>query len=523
MKYHELCSWVSTFTGGLPLFVKNSVVLTKDFYNQDAGLLCRYLESQQQIAPTVQEAILSRVIDNISKISKNTFIILSLSDIPITLDETSSLLIKSLGINTTQATESIRELVKIGVIQQLKNGSLVIHDAFRLLAIQNQHELPEETLKNALINLRDMLKEYIEKTHDPGRLSLYIRLLPLTGGIKTLIDIAGSEFFVEFGFAKEMRSVIEIAIKKGDLSVDDLFWALDALSFWDLQENYLPLIEPRLQQMEKLLPTINNNTRAHQTLLLKKLELAGKKNNLTRLRQLFYEALKYQEDKEYWRIMRYSYARMLFDLERYSETETKVWALINDYYQFFDLSVEDIVGKNHSEIREKLPAGVGSEELKHLADCLDLYAQARNAQNKKSGLARLHAVRFYEMSGAVSSLVRVGQDAVDELLNLIRDAQGARQFMESDLLPNIQRYRLFDYLIQVRSQYAVVLAYCGDIEKANKEITQLEAFVDTLQGDRLLEFKTQKHMIAEIARGNIKLGYRSQRSGGSPVLGYRNG
>jgi hypothetical protein len=208
---------------------------------------------------------------------------------------------------------------------------------------------------------------------------------------------------------------------------------------------------------------------------------------------------------------------MLFDLERYSETESKVWALVNDYYQLFALSAEDVVGKNHSEIREKLPAGVRLEELKHLADCLDLYAQARNAQNKESGLARLHAVKFFEISGAVSSVVRVGQDAVDELLNLTHDAQGARQFMENDLLPTIQRYRLFDYLIQVRSQYAVVLAYCGNIEKANKEISQLDAFVDTLQGDKLLEFKTQKHMIAEIAKGNIKLGYRRQLSGSSPV------
>jgi hypothetical protein len=63
-----------------------------------------------------------------------------------------------------------------------------------------------------------------------------LRLLPITGEIASLIDLAGSEFFIELGFEKEFRLVLEKASSNEEFTSVDRFWAMDALAFWDLQK-----------------------------------------------------------------------------------------------------------------------------------------------------------------------------------------------------------------------------------------------------------------------------------------------
>jgi hypothetical protein len=110
---------------------------------------------------------------------------------------------------------------------------------------------------------------------------------------------------------------------------------------------------------------------------------------------------------------------------------------------------------------------------------LDLRARALNHMGLQSGLCRLHAMKFYQIAHVPMSLMKVGQDVVDEFIRMLGDPWVARRVIETMLLPIVQEYRLVDYVVPVRAQYAVILAYCGEIEPARRLIRELEAFAVT--------------------------------------------
>jgi hypothetical protein len=51
----------------------------------------------------------------------------------------------------------------------------------------------------------------------------------------------------------------------------------------------------------------------------------------------------------------------------------------------------------------------------------------------------------------------------------------------------------------VRAQYAVVLAWCGDIDSARSEMARLESY--QLPGEGMVELANQRSLIERIARG----------------------
>ncbi len=97
-----------------------------------------------------------------------------------------------------------------------------------------------------------------------------------------------------------------------------------------------------------------------------------------------------------------------------------------------------------------------ADDLKHLADTLDLHAMALNRMGTFSGLSRIHAMKFYSMANALDSFVRVGQDLADEFLSRF-DYDGALDVFERNLLPAIRSKNLMGHVIPVRSHYAVAL------------------------------------------------------------------
>jgi phage gp36-like protein len=235
--------------------------------------------------------------------------------------------------------------------------------------------------------------------------------------------------------------------------------------------------------------------------------LSSKQGNLKTAKEIFSEVYKSFDKEEYRRILRYNYAVILYDVGSFSEAAEEAYKLAMEYYEVLNLSPEDVFATNVEEVLAKITdIAEQQDDLKHLADSLDLYAKACNAQGKNSGLARLHAHKFYVVANAVQSAVRVGQDVVDEQLSLLHDADAARHFMEDALLPVIQAYKLFDYLVPVRAQYAVVLAYCGEMDKANAQMRSLAPFIDALPDDRQKEFENQRQLIQKISRGAVRLG-----------------
>lgn len=111
-------------------------------------------------------------------------------------------------------------------------------------------------------------------------------------------------------------------------------------------------------------------------------------------------------------------------------------------------------------------------------------------------MARIHAMKFYDLAGAIDSLVRVGQDAADDFV-FQRDYEGAREFLEQHVLPPVLEHKLLGRIVGVRSQYAVVLAYCGEVDAAEREMARLDPYAGGFTEQQRMEIDGQKVLIAE--------------------------
>jgi len=72
--------------------------------------------------------------------------------------------------------------------------------------------------------------------------------------------------------------------------------------------------------------------------------------------------------------------------------------------------------------------------------------------------------------------------------------------METIVLPQLRQWKLADYLITVRSHYAVVLAYCGRFSEAEAEMARLEPYKAGLPPLVQRELKSQRELIARLRR-----------------------
>ena len=179
------------------------------------------------------------------------------------------------------------------------------------------------------------------------------------------------------------------------------------------------------------------------------------------------------EDAEHRRILVYDCGVALFHARRYSEAAKIAMSVAEEYLTELGLG-GGLASENLPEIWNGIKKTESTQsDLKRLADCLDLYAMSSDRLEKVSFPARLHAHKFYILAGAYRSAIRVGQDCADELLSLSNDPLEARGFIEQSLLPAVGQFKLMDYVVPVRSQYAVIIAYCGDNALARKEISKL--------------------------------------------------
>jgi len=156
------------------------------------------------------------------------------------------------------------------------------------------------------------------------------------------------------------------------------------------------------------------------------------------------------------------------------------------------------MGKNPDALWKviKRPPDV-HEHIKHLADALEVYAKAREDQGLPAPFQRIHAMKFFQMVGGYESVVRVGQDLADVFVG-IKDFEGAKEVMEQHVLPVVAQAGLMARMVQVRSQYAVILAWCGDYRGAIAELRRLDPYLEGLEEDQRLEVEGQTALIASI-------------------------
>lgn len=484
-------------TAGLPLYVQNAAWVTKDAYGGDARRFCVDVVHQLHLVELGQEAILARTLDRLSRETAVAASLLSIADVPLSRDEVLTLLVPTIGSPPTTAA-ALRELARHGLTQTTYGGYLKLHDAFRSLAGGRLDALDDRTVALARERLRDLLVESLPL--DPGRFRLWLRLLGQTGQTKTLIDLAGEDMFHEIGVPAELHAQLEAAAESVDMPAQERFWALDALVLWDSQVGEWENAAERVSRMAELAGHSDLDRNALISLYMKQMVLAGTVADRDALEDAFVRGMADAgADAMLQRLLRYNRAQALYAAGEFDDVVEAATDLMRDYYAQLALDPVSTLGVSPRDVIELVKDRSGwADDLKRLADVLRLYALGQLRLGRRSGFAGIHALKFYVASSSWRSALQVGQDVADELIEW-GDAVGARMLMEQQVLPILREFGFSDLLVPVRSHYAVILAYCGDIAAARAEMNALDPYeVDTQQA---AERQAQRALIEEVATG----------------------
>jgi tetratricopeptide (TPR) repeat protein len=356
------------------------------------------------------------------------------------------------------------------------------------------------------------------------KLSLYLRMVAAVGDIKTLVQMATDELFHELGVQPEIMNFLDKAATSAATEPEDRFWALDGLVFADVKHGNYEKASERQEAMARLIADHGLGVDERLALSMKRMNLLAEKGDadgvlasISEISELLPETRKHQ------RIFRYNAAHALFSLQRYEAAIAETSELIQEYYDVLGIGPEDVLGRNPDKIRPHLKTTPDlPDHLKHLADCLDLHAHAMNAAGHVAPFARIHAMKFYEMANAADSLIRVGQDLVDEFVGR-NDFVGAREIIETNLLPNVLRLKMLSRIIPVRSQYAVVLAFCGAFDAAEAEMERLAPYEAGLDEKGQWKLRNQRKAIAELRQNGPPPQWMPSRSRTATIPGQKIG
>ena len=509
---------VLRLTGGLPLFVRDAALLMEKYYENNAARLCDDLEGATNATTTGQEVILGQVAHRLSKSAQDVLALLALSELPLSQNETITIIGDTLGTEPAEGAVLLRELSAWGITQRFGDGSLRVHDAFSILAYQFRAAISQETLLAG----RRSLARVLRSSFKPGkyeRLVMFLKLAPLIGETEAVVDIVSGlgEHLQELGKAADLLRIVDEAADDPTISPSDRFWAADAALFWTLDGYSVKDVDRRVAKLKATFAALDNPAdHVRSAFLLKQLLIAGRHGRLPDVYRIYRDLRTLTDgDGTLDRIVRYDYASELYRCDATKAAYYVLAGLVGDYFHAVGLSPGNLFMKNPSEIAELLKDGTDPDELKRLADVLDLLSRVVNELGASSGVLRIWAHKLYLLASAYRSAVKVGQDVVDELL-YFADVATARQMIEQTLIPLIRKLRLLAYLIPVQAQHAVVLAYAGEHAKADALLDQLVTF-QTLSTDRKLELRNQRELVQRIKPGfPIWLWYRIGRPVAAP-------
>ena len=249
---------------------------------------------------------------------------------------------------------------------------------------------------------------------------------------------------------------------------------VDGLVFSAFREGQFQDAQPRLEAMEHLIAQNGFSYREQVAFGMKKILLAaenGKGQEVERLKEEYSTKL---PDAEYKRIFTYNYAISLWKLKKYRKAKQICQQVVGEYYDILGITPKDVLGKNPDVLWE-------------------IINRPENVQD------RIHAMKFYNMAMSPDSMVRVGQDLADEFVAM-KDYEGAKEIIEQHILPVINQAGLINRMVQVRSQYAVILAYCGLHNDAASEIRNLNPYIQGLSREQRTEIENQTDLISHLAQ-----------------------
>ena len=494
-------------TGGLPLYVSTAAQLSTSQYGGDIGAMCSSVEAQTNIVSTAQELILARLFDALPENVRDCAAVLSLSDVPLGEGEAKQLIKRALAVEATGFAAAVRQLRHLGVLRLFSGLRLQIHDAMRVLGMRRYGELTPAQRRSGREALKEVILSSFEKHQYAARFPLFIRTLVDLGDLKSLIDVATEEWFHELGVAGGIWEALDAAASDAAIPDEQRFYALDGLVFREMRSNDDAQVERRLQAMSALIDRRGLGQHEEMVYLLKRMVFEAERGRETSAMQAMNRARLLIPDKaDHRRVFRYNEALTFFLLKRFKQAQSIAEEVVRDYYGVLGLTPAAITGLSNKRIAEKLKPTLSlQDDLKHLADALDLLARSVNEQGRDSGLARVHAAKFYGLANAIDSFVKVNQDLVDEFVGR-SDYIGARQIIEEHLLPAVVEAKALERILGVRSQYAVVLGYCGEYDAADAELDVLEAYRPGLSPNQCAEIDNQRGLVAELRRQGVRPG-----------------
>jgi len=252
--------------------------------------------------------------------------------------------------------------------------------------------------------------------------------------------------------------------------------------------------------MEQLLNEHGFGVREQVAWAMRKILFASDQGREDEVRRALAYATPKIPDADHQRVFDYNHAIALWKLKRPKQAEALCKKVADEYFEILGLTPKEVMGKNPDILWKviKRPPNV-HEHIKHLADALEVYAKAREDQGLPAPFQRIHAMKFFQMVEGYESVVRVGQDLADVFVG-IKDFEGAKEVMEQHVLPVVAQAGLIGKMVQVKSQYAVILAWCGDHQGAISEIKRLHPYLDGLEEDQRLEVESQTGLISGIIR-----------------------
>jgi len=430
--------------------------------------------------------------------------VLSLSDIGLLPAEINKLLDAALDMDERAVAGVIRALRAAGVVEIYGNKEIRLHDAIRVIGSQHLSGMPSEVASRARIALKDLMVEAFERDRNTARFSLYTRLLLATGDVKMLVDLIGEEMFHEMGVAIEVWHGLEALIAKDGSDPEQRYWALDGLVFSDMKLGHWDRLAPRLAAMEQLIDSGVLGEDEVLSFLMKRMLHHSNHGDEEGVRRAIRELDSRLPDKPvHRRIFLYNAAAALFRLQHYESAMGMVEQVIDQTFAVLGIRPEQVVGAKNAALWALInKPGLDHADIKRLADALELKAMVAGKLHVHAPFARIHAMKFYNMAGAIDSLIRVGQDLADEFVAR-HDFVGAREILEQHVMPVVVENRLLNRNLDVRAQYAVVLAYCGLYSEAEREMERLQPYMAGLTPQARMTLAEQRQLIAKIKANPI--------------------
>jgi hypothetical protein len=493
-------------TGGLPLFVRDAIRICKEGYQGDLASYVKDLSDHVSLQTTSQEVIVSQVVGRLSEDAKAFTSLLSIFTIPFNRDLVMEVTATALRLTRTQAALQLRALHSWGIIRSSAGGDVFLHDSFRLLASERLSELPDVVVANAREGIYRAV--WANRTGGgPDRFRLLARLMFETRRIQNLVDLLTNtaEIVTEYGIEEEMAELLLKAAEDTSLSPEDRFWAEDTLAFWALNRNDAKEARARFEKIQALVKEFTPSETIRVAVLSKELVVAGLEADLVKLKRVFSHAIASSSEALARRIITYNYARSLLKCKRPDLALKIATGLVNDYYRLLGITPKDVFFHKLYETMNKIrDFEDNQDEVKRLADSLDLQGSAAHKLGSIQPFAKLHAHKFFLLSSSFTSAVRVGLDFVDECLADMGDADCARDFIENFLLPVVNEQKIIGALVPVSCQYAVVLAYCAAFDLAAKTLQEMAPYI--VEGTvGAVEYQNNINLVERIKRGEIRL------------------